>query len=180
MDNPNKTLVEYLEEINKTLGARNKVKNGTAESREDIVSPNLALKLFRNGIPSGLASHVSSMDKGYTFYIKEAGLTFFIRRKKVSLPWSWRNNSDTLYAYKIELKEDTGNVGNMPLMDIMDLAIKNAELERQKKEAIRTAKLDTFKGLMDKHGLGFKDFEALNKAFSTLEYKHKRKLEEEA
>lgn len=167
------TLNKHLEKVNKEIAKRNNVKDGKANSfHEDIVSESKAHNLFKGWLPEALARHVSYIDRGNTFYISDAGLTLFMKRKRVSVPKNMGFGTyDTMYVNSIVVKEDEHNLADSDLMDIMDYAIEARDKKRREKEAESKDKLGAFNNLLEKHSMTIDDFLALRSAFNRLDHK---------
>ncbi len=173
------TLRKHIENVNKEIAERTNVKDGKAKSfHDDIVSENKALELFKGELPEALARHVSYIERGNTFYIDNAGLTFSIKRKRVSFPSSkgW-GTYNTMYASSIVIKVDKHNLADTDLMDIMDYAIKSADKKRRDKEEDSLSRLESFKTILKKNRINVDDFLSIRSAFNKLDYKDRISLE---
>lgn len=152
------TLKDFIDEINKELGAREK--RGEPVSVKEL-NRIVSVIMGRMGLNKLFTYWI---EKGTVYALMYANIILKAKRKK--LPSTLGNPFSYMH---LSIEKDPENLCEHRIEDLIRL-IKNKEAEeRRKEDDAKSKKLDRFRKLLEDNGLSYEQFDTINKAWNELD-----------
>ena len=175
----NTTLKQLIEDSNKHIKDNTTVKDGRAENNkvffDDMDARNKFVGMMGN---HELHKHIPYTDRGNTIYLKDAGITLFLKRKRVRVGMGFRSY-DSMYVTKIEVKEDTNNLAGKTFDVILGFIKDKRDRAGKAKQNKEAQEIKDFNTSLTDAGITLEQFYAMQKQHKHLSYKVKQHFESE-
>lgn len=175
----NTTLKEVINNTNKFITDNTNIVNGRSSNYKDFFDDNDARKkLIEMMDDNDFHKFIPYADRGNTLHIKDAGITLFMKKKRISFKRKF-SVSNIMIVVKIEVKEDLNNLADKTLDEIVTFIKKQREDKKVKEDAYRNKQIYHFTNSLDDKGITIEEFFELQKEYAKLSYPTRIHLERE-
>lgn len=155
----NTTLKQLIEDTNKHITDNTNIKNGRAEKHTDFFDDNrVRVEIIEMMDGHDLNKHIPYTDRGNTIYLKNAGITLFLKRKRTHLSYAHFNSDGAMRVVEVTIKEDLNNLADKTLDEILDFInakkLKSEEISNKRKEK----EIDEFEEIIDEFDITLEQF----------------------
>ncbi len=174
------TLKQLIEDVNKHIVDNTNIKNGKAEKHGDFFTDSDARnKLVEMTGSHALHKYIPHTDRGNTIYLKGAGITLFLKRKRIEFQVNTWRSSSAMMVTEIQVKEDTNNLAGKTLDVILGFIKDKRDRANKAKQNKEAQEVKDFNTSLTDAGITLEQFYAMQEQYKHLSYGIKKYFESE-